>query len=105
MDEGNADILFSTEDLGFSDAFIQRIRISPDQRYMAVSLKSQNSEEATCVIVKLGHFPAVEKVIRSVFSFGKFNNKYLVDHTSFFFCVFSLGFFPLTKIYKPTQCL
>ncbi|XP_064014458.1 prolyl endopeptidase-like isoform X3 [Pogoniulus pusillus] len=69
VDEGNADILFSTEDLGFSDAFIQRIRISPDQRYMAVSLKSQNSEEATCVIVKLGRFPAVEKVIPSVFSF------------------------------------
>ncbi|XP_063184688.1 prolyl endopeptidase-like isoform X2 [Chroicocephalus ridibundus] len=69
VDEGNVDILFSTEDLGFSDAFIQRIRISPDQRYMAISLKSDNSEEATCVIMKLGHFPAVEEVIPSVFSF------------------------------------
>ncbi|XP_071433395.1 prolyl endopeptidase-like isoform X3 [Pithys albifrons albifrons] len=68
-DEGNADILFSTNDLGFSDVFIQRIRISPDQRYMAISLKSENSEEATCVIMKLGHFPVVEKVIPSVFSF------------------------------------
>lgn len=71
VDEGNADILFSAEDLGFSDAFIQRIRISPDQRHMAISLKSENSEEATCVIMKLGHFPVVEKVIPSVFSFGK----------------------------------
>ncbi|NXO51541.1 PPCEL protein, partial [Aramus guarauna] len=68
-DEGNVDILFSTEDLGFSDAFIQRIRISPDQRYMAISLKSENSEEATCVIMKLGHFPIMEKVIPSVFNF------------------------------------
>ncbi|NXN23230.1 PPCEL protein, partial [Nycticryphes semicollaris] len=68
-DEQNADILFSTEDLGFSDAFIQRIRISPDQQHMAISLKSENSEEATCVIMKLGHFPVVEKVIPSVFSF------------------------------------
>ncbi|NXY21048.1 PPCEL protein, partial [Atrichornis clamosus] len=68
-DEGNADILFSTEDLGFSDAFIQRIRISPDQRYMAISLKSENSEEATCIVMKLGHIPVVEKVIPSVFSF------------------------------------
>ncbi|NXU58471.1 PPCEL protein, partial [Turnix velox] len=68
-DEGNVEILFSTEDFGFSDAFIQRIRISPDQRYMAISLKSENSEEATCIIMKLGHFPAVEKVIPSVFSF------------------------------------
>ncbi|XP_048153050.1 prolyl endopeptidase-like isoform X3 [Corvus hawaiiensis] len=68
-DEGNADILFSIEDLGFSDAFIQRIRISPDQSYMAISLKSENSEEATCIIMKLGNFPVVEKVIPSVFSF------------------------------------
>ncbi|XP_068256414.1 prolyl endopeptidase-like isoform X4 [Nyctibius grandis] len=69
VDEGNVDILFSTEELGFSDAFIQRIRISPDQRYMAISLKNENSEEATCVIMKLGNFPAVEKVIPNVFSF------------------------------------
>ncbi|XP_075002986.1 prolyl endopeptidase-like isoform X5 [Calonectris borealis] len=69
VNEGNVDILFSTEDLGFFDAFIQRIRISPDQRYMAISLKSENSEEATCVIMKLGHFPVVQKVIPNVFSF------------------------------------
>ncbi|KAM7118226.1 prolyl endopeptidase-like isoform 1-T1 [Ciconia maguari] len=69
VDEGNVDILCSTEDLGFSDAFIQRIRISPDQIYMAISLKSENSEEATCVIMKLGHSPVVEKVIPNVFSF------------------------------------
>ncbi|NWW76735.1 PPCEL protein, partial [Climacteris rufus] len=69
VDEGNADIVFSIEDLGFSDAFIQRIRISPDQRYMAISLKSENSEEAICVILKLGYIPVMEKVIPSVFSF------------------------------------
>ncbi|NXI49722.1 PPCEL protein, partial [Chloroceryle aenea] len=68
-DEENVVFLFSTEDLGFSDAFIQRIRISPDQRYMAISLKSENSEEATCIIMKLGHFPVMEKVIPNVFSF------------------------------------
>ncbi|NXN87515.1 PPCEL protein, partial [Bombycilla garrulus] len=67
--EGNAEVLFSVEDLGFSDAFIQRIRISPDQKYMAISLKSENSEEATCIIMKLGNLPVVERVIPSVFSF------------------------------------
>ncbi|XP_032909586.1 prolyl endopeptidase-like isoform X6 [Catharus ustulatus] len=67
--EGNAEILFSVEDLGFSDAFIQRIRISPDQRYIAISLKSENSEEGTCIVMKLGNLAVVEKVIPSVFSF------------------------------------
>ncbi|NXX89730.1 PPCEL protein, partial [Centropus bengalensis] len=62
-------ILFSTEELGFSNAFIRRIRISPGQSYMAVGLKSENSEEATCIILKLGNFPHVEKVIPNVFSF------------------------------------
>lgn len=38
---------------------------------MAISLKSDSSEEATCVIMKLGHFPVMEKIIPSVFSFGK----------------------------------
>ncbi|NXY89319.1 PPCEL protein, partial [Alcedo cyanopectus] len=69
VDEENIDFLFSTEDLGFSGAFIQRIRISPDQTYMAISLKSENAEEATCVVMKLGHFPVMERVIPSVFSF------------------------------------
>ncbi|XP_025928039.1 prolyl endopeptidase-like isoform X5 [Apteryx rowi] len=69
VDEANANVLFSTEDIGFSDAHIQQIRISPDQRYMAASLKSENSEEATCVIMKLDHFPVMEKVIPNIFSF------------------------------------
>lgn len=57
--------------MGFSGAFIQRIRISPDERYLATSLKSENSEEATCVIMKLGDVPIVEEAIPNVFSFGK----------------------------------
>ncbi|XP_050566001.1 prolyl endopeptidase-like isoform X3 [Cygnus atratus] len=76
-DEGKVHILFSVEDLGFYDAFIQRIRISPDQRYMATSLKSENSEEATCVVMKLGDFPVVEKVIPNVFSFEWVTNDVL----------------------------
>ncbi|NXA46055.1 PPCEL protein, partial [Nothocercus julius] len=68
-DVDKANVLFSTEDIGFSDAHIQRIRISPDQRYMAISLKSENSEEATCVIMKLDCSPLLEKVIPNTFSF------------------------------------
>nr|XP_047913694.1 prolyl endopeptidase-like isoform X11 [Anser cygnoides] len=77
VDEGKVHILLSAEDLGFYDAFIQRIRISPDQRYMATSLKSENSEEATCVVMKLGDFPVVEKVIPNVFSFEWVTNDVL----------------------------
>lgn len=62
-DKGNVHILFSTEDMGFSGAYIKRIRISPDERYLATSLQSENSEEATCVIMKLGDVPFVEEVI------------------------------------------
>lgn len=68
-DKGNVHILFSTEDMGFSGAYIKRIRISPDERYLATSLQSENSEEATCVIMKLGDVPFVEEVIPNVFSF------------------------------------
>lgn len=57
--------------MGFSGAYIKRIRISPDERYLATSLQSENSEEATCVIMKLGDIPLVEEVIPNVFSFGK----------------------------------
>ncbi|XP_035176601.1 prolyl endopeptidase-like isoform X4 [Oxyura jamaicensis] len=77
VDEGNVHILFSAEDLGFYDAFIQRIRISPDQRYMATSLKRENSEEATCVVMKLDDFPVVEKVIPNIFSFEWVTNDVL----------------------------
>ncbi|KAM8809251.1 prolyl endopeptidase-like [Eudromia elegans] len=68
-DVDKANVLFSTEDIGFSDAHIQRIRMSPDQRYMALGLKSENSEEATCVVKKLDCSPVLEKVIPNTFSF------------------------------------
>uniref|UniRef100_A0A8C0H4N1 Prolyl endopeptidase n=2 Tax=Chelonoidis abingdonii TaxID=106734 RepID=A0A8C0H4N1_CHEAB len=68
-DEGSVEVLLSTEDLGFHDAIIQRIRISPDQRYMATSIKSSNSEELSCIVTKFEKSPVVEYIIPNVFSF------------------------------------
>ncbi|XP_030413534.1 prolyl endopeptidase-like isoform X1 [Gopherus evgoodei] len=68
-DEGSVEVLLSTEDLGFHDAIIQRIRISPDQKYMATSIKSSNSEESSCIVTKFEKLPMVEYIIPNVFSF------------------------------------
>ncbi|XP_074845730.1 prolyl endopeptidase-like isoform X2 [Carettochelys insculpta] len=69
VEEGNVEALLSTEDLGFHNAIIQRIRISPNQRYMATSIKSSNSEESSCIVMKLEKLPIVEYIIPNVFSF------------------------------------
>uniref|UniRef100_A0A8D0GLA9 Prolyl endopeptidase n=1 Tax=Sphenodon punctatus TaxID=8508 RepID=A0A8D0GLA9_SPHPU len=68
-DDGRAEVLLSTEDLSFHDALVQRIRISPNQRYMATGIKSTISEESTCIVVKLDDLPVVERIIPNVFSF------------------------------------
>ncbi|XP_006014802.2 prolyl endopeptidase-like isoform X1 [Alligator sinensis] len=76
-DKGSAEVLLSTEDLCFHDAFIQRLRISPDERYMATSIKSSNSEESTCIIMKLDKLPVIERIIPNVFSFEWATNNVL----------------------------
>ncbi|XP_054857992.1 prolyl endopeptidase-like isoform X2 [Eublepharis macularius] len=68
-DEGNIEVLFNMEDLPFCDFLIQRIRISPDHRYIAVGIKSANSEDSASIIVKLSTQPVIERIIPNVFSF------------------------------------
>ncbi|XP_033000783.1 prolyl endopeptidase-like isoform X1 [Lacerta agilis] len=69
VDEGNNEILLSTEALPFPNSLIQRIRICPDHRYMAAAIKSAHSEESACIVVKLDTLPKVECIIPDVFSF------------------------------------
>ncbi|XP_044284992.1 prolyl endopeptidase-like isoform X3 [Varanus komodoensis] len=69
VDGGNNEVLLSTEALPFHDSFIHRIRISSDQRYIATGIKSANSEESACIIVKINALPKVECIIPNVFSF------------------------------------
>ncbi|XP_042313844.1 prolyl endopeptidase-like isoform X3 [Sceloporus undulatus] len=69
VDEKNSEALLSTEALPFHDSLIHRIRISPDHKYMATGIKSANSEECACVIVKLNVLPKVECIIPNVYSF------------------------------------
>ncbi|XP_015277491.1 PREDICTED: prolyl endopeptidase-like [Gekko japonicus] len=68
-DEGNIEVLLRMEDLPFHGFFIQRIRISPDHRYIAAGIKSVNSEESVSLIVKLNTLPVMEHIIPNVFSF------------------------------------
>lgn len=71
LDERNTEVLLSMEDLPFHGFFIQRIRISPDHRYIAAGVKSTKSEESVCIIVKLNTLPVMKHIIPNVFSFGK----------------------------------
>nr|XP_020856900.1 prolyl endopeptidase-like isoform X3 [Phascolarctos cinereus] len=65
----NCEVLLRLEELSLYNAFVERIRISPGEEYMAASIKTSDSEESMCVIVKLGKCPKVEDFIPNVFSF------------------------------------
>ncbi|XP_060610375.2 prolyl endopeptidase-like isoform X1 [Anolis sagrei] len=69
IDEKNSEPLLSAEALPFHNSLIHRIRISPDHKYLSVGIKSGNSEECACVIVKLNALPKVECIIPDVYSF------------------------------------
>ncbi|XP_072491819.1 prolyl endopeptidase-like isoform X1 [Notamacropus eugenii] len=68
-DGNNCEVLLRLEELSLYNAFVERIRISPGEEYMAASIKTSDSEESTCVIVKLGKNPEVKDFIPNVFSF------------------------------------
>lgn len=53
-----------------NDAQFQRIRVSPDQKYLASSVRTP-SDESTCVVVKLDPKPLVVHVLPRAFSFGE----------------------------------
>uniref|UniRef100_A0A5F8GFX3 Prolyl endopeptidase n=1 Tax=Monodelphis domestica TaxID=13616 RepID=A0A5F8GFX3_MONDO len=65
----SCEVLVRLEELSLYNAFVERIRISPGEEYMAASIKTSYSEDSTCVIVKLGKYPEVEDFIPNVFSF------------------------------------
>ncbi|XP_044146096.1 prolyl endopeptidase-like isoform X2 [Bufo gargarizans] len=66
--EDSIETLFSPEDAGLHEYVIQRIRISPAQTYLAVTLKSLDREEATCIVVRVEGQPQVVCSIPNVFS-------------------------------------
>ncbi|XP_071996377.1 prolyl endopeptidase-like isoform X2 [Engystomops pustulosus] len=66
--EDSIQILFSPEDTGLQDYQIQRIRVSPAQTYMTVTLKGLHREESTCVVVRVEGQPLVVCTIPKVFS-------------------------------------
>ncbi|XP_075719335.1 prolyl endopeptidase-like [Rhinoderma darwinii] len=66
--EDSLETLFSPEDAGLQDHVIQRIRVSPNQTFLAVTLKGLDREESTCVVVKVVERPQIVCSIPNVFS-------------------------------------
>ncbi|XP_044519222.1 prolyl endopeptidase-like [Gracilinanus agilis] len=77
----SCEVLLRLEELSLYNAFVERIRISPGEEYMAASIKTSSSEDSTCVIVKLGKYPEVEDFIPNVFSF-----EWATDGVLFYTC-------------------
>ncbi|KAE8600665.1 hypothetical protein XENTR_v10013350 [Xenopus tropicalis] len=66
--EDSLEVLLSSEDVGLGDYEIQKIRVSPKQKFMAVTLKGYEREESTCIVVKLDSGAQVTHCIENVFS-------------------------------------
>ncbi|NP_001167499.1 prolyl endopeptidase-like [Xenopus laevis] len=79
--EDSLEVLLISEDLGLGDYEIQKIRVSPKQKFMAVTLKGYEREESTCVVVKLDNGPQVTHCIENVFSCEWATDRMLL-HTS-----------------------
>ncbi|XP_051869176.1 prolyl endopeptidase-like isoform X2 [Pristis pectinata] len=71
LKNGSPKVVLCLDQLQFlqtKDDQFQRIRVSPDQRYLASSIRTL-SEESTCVVVKLDPKPVVAHVLPQAFSF------------------------------------
>ncbi|XP_005999618.1 prolyl endopeptidase-like isoform X2 [Latimeria chalumnae] len=81
IDNGNEipEVLVSVKHLDVHDASVQRIRLSPNQKYLAATVKSSLCEESLCVVVKLGNVPEVASILPNVFSF-----EWATDDTLFY---------------------
>ncbi|XP_078261963.1 prolyl endopeptidase-like isoform X3 [Rhinoraja longicauda] len=69
--KGSPELVLCLDQLQFlqsNDAQFQRIRVSPDQKYLASSVRTP-SDESTCVVVKLDPKPLVVHVLPRAFSF------------------------------------
>ncbi|XP_072906772.1 prolyl endopeptidase-like isoform X2 [Hemitrygon akajei] len=71
LQNGSPEVVLCLDRLQFvqtKDAQIQRIRVSPNQKYLASSICT-TSDEPTCVVVKLDSKPVVAHVLPKAFSF------------------------------------
>ncbi|KAM4041159.1 prolyl endopeptidase-like [Anomaloglossus baeobatrachus] len=66
--EDGSETVFSPGDAWFQDYVIQRVRVSPAQSYLAVTLKGLDREESTCVVVRMEGRPQIVCSIPNVFS-------------------------------------
>ncbi|KAG8443629.1 hypothetical protein GDO86_008974, partial [Hymenochirus boettgeri] len=66
--EQSCEVLLSPEDVGLGEYQIQKIRVSTNQAFLAVTLKTFEIEESTCIVIKLGSVPRVTHRIQNVFT-------------------------------------
>ncbi|XP_069810765.1 prolyl endopeptidase-like isoform X2 [Dendropsophus ebraccatus] len=66
--DDSMEVLFTPEDAGLPDHAIQRIRVSPAQTYLAVTLKGLDREESICIVVNVKGRPQIVCDIPNVFS-------------------------------------
>ncbi|XP_073420292.1 prolyl endopeptidase-like isoform X2 [Dendrobates tinctorius] len=66
--EDGIETVFSPGDAWFQDYIIQRVRVSPSQSHLAVTLKGLDREESTCVVVRVEGRPQIVCSIPNVFS-------------------------------------
>ncbi|RXM99208.1 Prolyl endopeptidase-like, partial [Acipenser ruthenus] len=70
--QGEPQVLLSLGDVAWPDpegASFQRVRLSPQEKHLAATVRSGRSEEASCAVVRLGSTPAVTHIQTAVFSF------------------------------------
>ncbi|XP_077341787.1 prolyl endopeptidase-like isoform X2 [Lithobates pipiens] len=73
--EESLEVVFSPEDAGLHDSLVQRIRVSPQQTYLAVALKNFDCEDSKCYVVNLQRTPELVHAISNIFSF-----EWVTDH-------------------------
>ncbi|KAK1171056.1 prolyl endopeptidase-like [Acipenser oxyrinchus oxyrinchus] len=70
--QGEPQVLLSLGDVAWPDpegASFQRVRLSPQEKHLAATVRSGRSEEASFAVVRLGSTPAVTHIQTAVFSF------------------------------------
>ncbi|XP_055986537.1 prolyl endopeptidase-like [Sorex fumeus] len=68
-DSDDHEVLFSLNELGLGQPFLDSVRVAPGEEFVAARVRAADSEASACVVVRLGRPPAVEASLPNVSSF------------------------------------